>query len=113
MPIRFSTTWCVLTGSGQFLPIMKQGGDTNTIQVVQGIRDAIGRLYDIPKQLVANVVFDQSAFVKEAINTLIHEGVIGPALTSFMILIFSAASARPRRCFFDFAFRPGYVCGAH
>ncbi|HKS71809.1 MAG TPA: efflux RND transporter permease subunit [Terriglobales bacterium] len=71
-----------------YLPIMKQGGDTNTIAVVQGIRDAIGDLYDIPKQLVANVVFDQSAFVKEAIKTLLHEGLIGLALTSLMILIF-------------------------
>ncbi|MGC1649581.1 MAG: efflux RND transporter permease subunit, partial [Candidatus Sulfotelmatobacter sp.] len=50
-----------------YLPIMKQGGDTNTIQVVDGIRDMIGHLYDIPKELRATVVFDQSAFVKEAI----------------------------------------------
>ena len=71
-----------------YLPIMKQGGDTNTIQVVNGIRDMIGRLFDIPKQLQATVVFDQSAFVKEAINTLLHEGLIGLALTSLMILIF-------------------------
>jgi len=71
-----------------YLPIMKQGGDTNTIQVVEGIRDMIKHLYDIPKQLVATVVFDQSAFVKEAIKTLLHEGLIGLALTSLMILIF-------------------------
>jgi HAE1 family hydrophobic/amphiphilic exporter-1 len=71
-----------------YLPIMKQGGDTNTIQLVDGIRDMIGRLFDIPKQLVANVVFDQSAFVKEAIRTLLDEGGIGLALTSLMILIF-------------------------
>ena len=71
-----------------YLPIMKQGGDTNTIAVVQGIRDAIQHLYDIPKQLKSTVVFDQSAFVKEAIDTLLHEGLIGLALTSVMILIF-------------------------
>ena len=71
-----------------YLPIMKQGGDTNTIQVVDGIRDMIGHLYDIPKQLVATVVFDQSAFVKEAIKTLLHEGLIGLLLTSLMILVF-------------------------
>src|SRR6201987_5548976 len=65
-----------------YLPIMKQGGDTNTIEVVQGIRDAIRHLYDIPKQLVSSVVFDQSAFVKEAIKTLLHEGAIGLVLTS-------------------------------
>jgi HAE1 family hydrophobic/amphiphilic exporter-1 len=71
-----------------YLPIMKQGGDTNTIQVVNGIRDMIPKLFDIPKELEANVVFDQSAFVKDAIDTLLHEGLIGLALTSLMILIF-------------------------
>ncbi|MBS1854437.1 MAG: efflux RND transporter permease subunit [Acidobacteria bacterium] len=71
-----------------YLPIMKQGGNTNTIQVVQGIRDMLPKLFDIPKQLESAVVFDQSAFVKEAIKTLLHEGLIGLVLTSLMILIF-------------------------
>ena len=71
-----------------YLPIMKQGGDTNTIEVVNGIRDMLGKLFDIPKQLVTAVVFDQSAFVKQAIDTLLHEGLIGLVLTSMMILIF-------------------------
>ena len=71
-----------------YLPIMKQGGDTNTIEVVNGVRDMLGKLFDIPKQLKAAVVFDQSAFVKQAIDTLLHEGLIGLVLTSLMILIF-------------------------
>src|SRR6516162_4620892 len=71
-----------------YLPIMKQGGDTNTIQVVDGMRETIGHLFDIPKQLKATVVFDQSAFVKEAIKTLLHEGLLGLLLTSLMILVF-------------------------
>jgi len=71
-----------------YLPIMKQGGDTNTIQVVKGVQDMLGKLFDVPKQLVTAVVFDQSAYVKEAIDTLWHEGLIGLALTSLMILIF-------------------------
>src|SRR3974390_1528266 len=71
-----------------YLPIMKQGGDTNTIEVVNGIRNMLGRLFDIPKELKASVVFDQSAFVKQAISTLLHEGMIGLVLTSLMILIF-------------------------
>ena len=33
-------------------------------------------------------MFDQSVFVKEAIKTVLHEGVIGLVLTSLMILIF-------------------------
>ncbi len=74
-----------------YLPIMKQGGDTNTIQVVNGIRSMLTHLIGIPKNLVATVVFDQSAFVKEAIKTLLHEGLMGLALTSLMILIFLAS----------------------
>ena len=71
-----------------YIPIMKQGGDTNTIEVVDGVRNLIGHLFDIPKQLKAAVVFDQSVFVKEAIKTVLHEGIIGLVLTSLMILIF-------------------------
>jgi multidrug efflux pump subunit AcrB len=71
-----------------YLPILKQGGDTNTIAVVDGIQAALTHLFDIPKQLVTKVVFDQSLFVKRAIETLLHEGAIGLFLTSLMILIF-------------------------
>jgi multidrug efflux pump subunit AcrB len=71
-----------------YIPIMKQGGDTNTIEVVDGVRNLIGRLFDVPRQLVTNVVFDQSVFVKEALITVLHEGAIGLVLTSLMILIF-------------------------
>jgi multidrug efflux pump subunit AcrB len=71
-----------------YIPIMKQGGDTNTIAVVNGVRKLIEHLYDIPKQMSASLVFDQSVYVKEALKTVLHEGVIGLVLTSLMILIF-------------------------
>jgi len=71
-----------------YLPILKQGGDTNTIAVVDGIRKALHSLVDIPKQLITRVVFDQSVFVKTAIENLLHEGAIGLVLTGVMILLF-------------------------
>ncbi len=71
-----------------YLPILKQGGDTNTIAVVNGIKNAVSDLIDVPKQLVARVVFDQSIFVKKAIENLLHEGGIGLLLTGLMILLF-------------------------
>ena len=71
-----------------YIPIMKQGGDTNTIQVVNGVRELTQHLYDIPKQMKTDLLFDQSVFVKEAINTVLHEGLIGLVLTSIMILLF-------------------------
>jgi multidrug efflux pump subunit AcrB len=71
-----------------YIPIMKQGGDTNTIAVVDGVRELIKHLYDIPKEMVTSIVFDQSVYVKEAIDTVLHEGFLGLILTSLMILIF-------------------------
>jgi multidrug efflux pump subunit AcrB len=71
-----------------YLPILKQGGDSNTIAVVNGIKEAIGHLVDVPKQLIARVVFDQSVFVKMAIENLLHEGAIGLVLTGLMVLLF-------------------------
>src|SRR3984957_6168135 len=71
-----------------YIPVMKQGGDTNTIAAVDGVRELIKHLYDIPKQMVTSIVFDQSVYVKEARNTVLHEGALGLVLTSLMILIF-------------------------
>ena len=71
-----------------YIPIFKQGGDSNTIQVVEDVRKLVSRLFDMPKQLVTDIVFDQSVFVKQAITTVEHEGLMGLFLTSLMILIF-------------------------
>src|ERR1700691_1491471 len=71
-----------------YIPVMKQGGDTNTIAVVDGVRQLIKHLYDIPQQMQTSIVFDQSVYVKEAIATVLHEGALGLVLTILMILIF-------------------------
>jgi HAE1 family hydrophobic/amphiphilic exporter-1 len=82
---------CIVRIDGQksvYLPVLRQGGDANTISVVDGIKNAVSRLLDVPKELVTKVVFDQSVFVRNAIENLIHEGAIGLVLTGLMILIF-------------------------
>jgi hydrophobic/amphiphilic exporter-1 (mainly G- bacteria), HAE1 family len=71
-----------------YLAILKQGGNSNTIAIVNGIKKAVGDLLDIPKSLQAKVVFDQSVYVKTAISNLGSEGGIGLVLTALMILIF-------------------------
>src|ERR1700691_3367900 len=71
-----------------YLPVLKLGGDANTIRVVNGIQERITKLVNVPRQLVPQVVFDQSVFVKAAIENLIHEGAIGLVLTGLMILVF-------------------------
>ncbi len=70
------------------IPIMKSGGDSNTIQVVQDVRALVAKLFDMPAQLKTDIAFDQSVFVKNALSTVLHEGAIGLALTSLMILLF-------------------------
>lgn len=71
-----------------YIPVLKQGGDANTIAVVNGVKRVVSHLLEIPDNLVTQVVFDQSVFVRTAIETLIHEGAIGLVLTGLMILIF-------------------------
>jgi len=56
--------------------------------VVDGIKEALQHLVDIPKQLITRVVFDQSLFVKTAIANLLREGSIGLILTGVMVLLF-------------------------
>ena len=71
-----------------YIPIMKQGGDTNTIQVVNDVRNLTEHLFDIPKQLMTSIVFDQSVFVKQALQDRAARGRDRLVLTSLMILIF-------------------------
>ncbi len=71
-----------------YIPVVKQGGDANTIAVVNGVKNVVAHLLDVPKRLITEVVFDQSVFVRTAIETLIHEGGIGLILTGLMILVF-------------------------
>jgi len=71
-----------------YLPILRQGGNSNTIDIVNGVRDRIRKLLDIPKHLIATVVFDQSQYVKIAVANVLREGGMGLALTALMILVF-------------------------
>jgi HAE1 family hydrophobic/amphiphilic exporter-1 len=71
-----------------YLPILKQGGDTNTIAVVNGVKKVVANLFGVPPTLQTSVVFDQSAFVKAAIESLLHEGGMGLFLTCIMVMIF-------------------------
>ena len=71
-----------------YVPVLKQGGDSNTITIVNGMKAAIKDLVDIPSSLKTAVVFDQSVFVKTALKNLGSEGGIGLVLTALMILLF-------------------------
>ncbi len=95
-----------------YLPVLKQGGDSNTISVVNGVREKLAALVDTPATLVTKVVFDQSQFVKTAITTLIHEGSIG--LVSHLFDdpdLFGKHASYPSRVLVHPDLRAGYIDG--
>ena len=71
-----------------YIPVLKQGGNANTITIVNGIRESVKHLLYTPPSLKTSVVFGQSVFVKTAIKNVISEGVMGLCLTGLMILLF-------------------------
>ncbi len=71
-----------------YIPIYRQPG-ANTIQAVEGVKEAIPRILSrIPKGINLDVIFDQSHYVRESIASLETEGLLGALLASFMILMF-------------------------
>jgi len=70
-----------------YLPIMKQAG-ANTIAVIDGIKEVLPKLIGIPKDLTVKLLFDQSLYIRQAIKTLEHEGLLGGGLACLMVLLF-------------------------
>lgn len=70
-----------------YLPILKQAG-ANTIQVIDGVKNALPNLVGIPADLTVKLLFDQSLYIRQAIQTLEHEGLLGGGLACLMVLLF-------------------------
>jgi multidrug efflux pump subunit AcrB len=71
-----------------YVPIYRQQG-ASSLAVADGVKDAIKSMEEeLPKGTKLDFVMDQSVYVREAIHSLIHEGIIGALMVSLMILIF-------------------------
>ncbi len=71
-----------------YIPIYRQPG-ANTIQIVEGVKEAIGSILSrLPKGVNLDVIMDQSVYVRKSIQALIHEGVLGILLAAATILLF-------------------------
>ena len=70
------------------LPILKSQG-SSTLDVVAGVRAAIPKIMaTLPPTLKANLIFDQSVFVRAAISGVLREALIAAGLTGLMMLLF-------------------------
>ena len=71
-----------------YVPIYRQPG-ANTIEVIDGVRDALKRISQrIPEGIDLSLVLDQSVFVRRAIRDLEFEALIGGLLAATMVLLF-------------------------
>jgi multidrug efflux pump subunit AcrB len=70
------------------LTVLKNGA-ASTLDIVQAVKDELPRiLAGLPKSLKVRELFDQSLFVRAAINGVLREATIAAALTGLMILLF-------------------------
>ncbi|MGC4053845.1 MAG: efflux RND transporter permease subunit [Paludibaculum sp.] len=73
---------------GALLIVMKNG-QASTLDIVKGVKSALPKiLAGLPKELEVREFFDQSVFVRAAINGVLKEGLMAAILTGLMILVF-------------------------
>ena len=71
-----------------YLPILKHS-DASTLAVVDATRAMLPRLQEeSPKGLRLSLDFDQSVFVRAAVNNVLREVIVSSVLVSLMILVF-------------------------
>jgi multidrug efflux pump subunit AcrB len=73
---------------GALMTIRNTGG-VSTLAVINGIRAVLPEIrHMLPHDVRINPIFDQSVFVKAALNSVLMGGAMAAALTALMILLF-------------------------
>src|SRR5207249_1378256 len=76
-------------GRRAVLMTVLKGEGASTLSVVQRVRDAMpGIQAQVPPELQVEFLFDQSVFVRAAVDGVLKEGAIAEGLTALMILLF-------------------------
>ncbi|MBX9666170.1 MAG: efflux RND transporter permease subunit [Candidatus Obscuribacterales bacterium] len=71
-----------------YIPAVKRA-DASTVSVVDALKAALPRMQSIlPSDVKISYEFDQSKYVREAIENVFHEGLLGTLLPGLMILLF-------------------------
>jgi multidrug efflux pump subunit AcrB len=71
-----------------YLSVTKRA-DASTLAVVKAVKNSIPRFRSlIPDDIKISYEFDQSTYVKNALSSLVREGILGALLTGLMVLLF-------------------------
>jgi multidrug efflux pump subunit AcrB len=86
---RIQTALVRINGRPQvYVPIYRQQG-SSSLAVVDSVQDELPLMKArAPEGVELDVVMDQSVYVRNAIDALVHEGILGALLAAGMILIF-------------------------
>ncbi len=76
-------------GKASVLITIIKNGDASTLDVVNRVKAALPAIQAAaPPGMKINLLFDQSVFVQNAIDSVLQEGAIAAGLTALMILLF-------------------------
>src|SRR5262252_8153290 len=71
------------------LMLVRKTGGVSTLAVIDGIKAVLPEIRElIPKTVTLTPIFDQSIFVKAALNSVLMGGMMAAGLTALMILLF-------------------------
>lgn len=86
---RIQTALVRINGKPQvYVPIYRQSG-ASSLAVVNQVKESVPALTKIsPEGVQLDVVMDQSVYVRNSIEGLVHEGAMGAGLAAVMILLF-------------------------
>src|SRR5664279_5996494 len=89
MCIRDRTSIVRTNGTRGALLTVMRSGKASTLAVVNNVKAALPKiLAGLPTALKVRQLFDQSLFLRAAINGVVREGVTAACLTGLMILLF-------------------------
>ncbi len=76
-------------GKRSVLMSVLKNGNVSTLDIVKHIRESLpATLARLPKELKVSLLFDQSLFVRAAVDGVVKEALIAAGLTALMILVF-------------------------
>jgi multidrug efflux pump subunit AcrB len=78
-----------IDGQPGSLMLVRKTGGISTLSVIDGVKDALPEIQRLmPAGVTLKPIFDQSIFVKAALNSVLMGGAMAAGLTGLMILLF-------------------------